>query len=186
MTGKRDIRSALGVVFSAAVVVAFYHLYRDATQAAAALNLYTEISGVEYPFGELNLVNDPATGMLYGQAPSSMVYLGTNVFRGAASQGDAGRSRFLKSLVAHEVGHQWWGSRVSNSNQRNYWFVETLAEYISALYLEAVFGPKEYEEQVAEWRRTILSRDAKGNVQASYQLYPGDDGFGFFPLRVPG
>ena len=49
-----------------------------------------------------------------------------------------GIAKFLKSVVAHEVGHQWWGSRVSNANDRNYWFVESLAEYSSALCLEAV------------------------------------------------
>jgi aminopeptidase N len=65
---------------------------------------------------------------------------------------------------------------VSNSNQRNYWFVETLAEYFSALYLEAVFGPKEYDEQVEEWRRNILNNDLKTSVQAADTLWPGKSG----------
>ena len=82
----------------------------------------------------------------------------------------------LQWVVAHEVGHQWWGSRVSNSNFRNYWFVETLAEYFSALYLEAVFGREEYMEQVDEWRRNVLNNNLKTSVQAADSLWPGESG----------
>jgi aminopeptidase N len=120
---------------------------------------------------------------MYGQAPSSLIYLGSLVVRGEGEMsgegslfggGGTGTSKFLKSVVAHEVGHQWWGSRVSNSNQRNYWFVETLAEYFSALYLEAVFGRKEYDEQVEEWRRNVLNNNLKTSVQAADSLWAGE------------
>jgi len=159
-----------------------------AEQAANSINLYTELSGIDYPYGELNLVNDPQ-GFLYGQAPSSLIYLGSGVFRGEGALApffaDAtGIAKFLKSVVAHEVGHQWWGSRVSNSNQRNYWFVESLAEYFSAVYLEAAFGWKEYMEQVEEWRRDILQTRLKTGVQNASSLFPGEDGFGSYQAAV--
>lgn len=153
-----------------------------AQQAVNSINLYREISGVDYPYGELNFVNDPK-GFLYGQAPSSLIYLGSGVFRGEGAlapffDNPAGISKFLKSVTAHEVGHQWWGSRVSNANQRNYWFVESLAEYFSGLYLEARYGPGEYQEQVDEWRRTILDRKLKASVQNASSIWAGesDDG----------
>jgi hypothetical protein len=155
-----------------------------AEQAANSINLFTELSGLDYPYGELNLVNDPQ-GFLYGQAPSSLIYLGAFVFRGEGtvsgdttfgSGGGTRTSKFLKSVVAHEVGHQWWGSRISNANQRNYWFVESLAEYFSALYLEAVFGKKEYEEQVDEWRGNVLNSKMKVSVQNASVLWQGEDG----------
>ena len=143
-----------------------------ALQAAASINLYQDISGVEYPYGELNLVNDPAPA-LYGQAPSSLIYLGSAVFRSAANFGDTGVSKFLKSVTAHEVGHQWWGSAIANKNRRNYWFVESLAEYFSALYLEAFYGKKEYDEQVEEWKRTIQEREQWSSVQNADTLWAG-------------
>ncbi len=168
-----------------------------ATQAAVAINLFNELSGIDYPYGELNLVNDPAPA-LYGQAPSSLIYLGSFVFRGEGTMvseggfgfGTSGRAdgtdtaAFLKSVVAHEVGHQWWGSRVANQNTRNYWFVETLAEYFSAIYLERVFGPGEYQKQVDQWRRTVLERDAKSSVQNASALFPGTDGGGSYQAAV--
>ena len=58
-------------------------------------------------------------GFLYGQAPSSLTYLGQGVFRGegflAPFFPDAtGIAKFLKSVVAHEVAHQWWYAQVGN------------------------------------------------------------------------
>jgi len=156
-----------------------------AGQAANAINLYNEISGVDYPYGELNLVNDPAP-IMYGQAPSALIYLGSMVFRGegemATSGGGTGTAKFLKSVVAHEVAHQWWGSRITNSNQRNYWFIESLAEYFSAIYLEAVYGEKEYQEQVDEWRRDILNANMMASVQNASTHWAGSNGAaGTFP-----
>ncbi len=149
-----------------------------AQQAVNAINLYTKLSGVDYPYGELNFVNDPR-GFLYGQAPSSLIYLGSGVFRGEGSlapffNNPSGIAKFLKSVTAHEVGHQWWGSRASNANERNYWFVESLAEFFSGLYLEAVFGDMEYQEQVDEWRRVILDRQLKASVQNASSIWSGE------------
>lgn len=151
-----------------------------AEQAANAINLYSEISGLDYQYDELNLVNDPL-GYLYGQAPSSLIYLGSGVFRGEGALAERVRNpqsiaRFLKSVTAHEVGHQWWGSRIANANGRNYWFVESLAEYYSALYLEAIYGWKEYEIQVEDWRRSILESRMKASVQNASTLWSGEDG----------
>jgi hypothetical protein len=185
-TGDTSDRKETGAVkvIEGTVGIRGKQLRSIAEQAANAINLYGSLSGVDYPYGSLNLVNDPVLA-LYGQAPSSLIYLGSNVFRGEGEMsgegslfggGGTGTSKFLKSVVAHEVGHQWWGSRVSNSNQRNYWFVETLAEYFSALYLEAVYGRKEYDEQVEEWRRNVLNNNLKASVQAADSLWPGESG----------
>jgi len=149
-------------------------------QAATAIDYYTQISGVDYPYGELNLVNDPAPA-LYGQAPSSLIYLGSSVFRGEGTMsgdtvmggGGTNISKFLKSVTAHEVGHQWWGSAIANANQRNYWFVESMAEFFSALWLEQAFGRKEYLEQVDEWRRRILDVEQFFSVQRATSDWGG-------------
>jgi len=149
-------------------------------QAVNSINLYREIFGVDYPYARLDLVADPL-GSFYGQAPSSLIYLGAFVFRGegemAGSEwmsGGTSISKFLKSVVAHEVGHQWWGSSTVNASSNNYWFVESLAEFASALYLEVAFGPKEYQEQVDEWRHNILARDMTVSVQDAIGLATPD------------
>lgn len=161
-----------------------------ASQAANAINLYSAVTGLDYPFGELNLVNDP-TGFLYGQAPSSIIYLGSGVFLGEGKLATAtypwgdpyfvestSISVFLKSVVAHEVGHQWWGNRIAHANYRNYWFVESLAEYFSAIFMEYVHGWDSYMGQVEEWRRTIMNSNLKGSVQNATTLFAGERGGG--------
>jgi hypothetical protein len=165
-------------------------------QAVNSINLYTELSGIDYPYGELNLVNDPAPA-LYGQAPSSLIYLGSWVFRGEGTMAGGGTltsefaggggtriAKFLKSVVAHEVGHQWWGSRVVNANSRNYWFVESLAEYFSALYLEAAHGPKEYQEQLKEWRKRVLDYQQLTSVQNASVTWGGENPFAAYQAAV--
>ncbi len=149
-----------------------------AEEAANALLLYTKIYGKDYPFAKLDLVND-AFGGFYGQAPSSIVYLGTPVFKGRGMLGAVGGANlatFARSVVAHEVAHQWWGALVSNSNNGNYWFVESLAEYSSALFMENVYSGNDYMKKVEEWRRVLLERDVTTSVQDASVLSAPDYG----------
>lgn len=156
-------------------------LRKLADEAANSINLFSKIMNVDYPFSKLDLVNDPVPAF-YGQAPSSLIYFGQAVFltmgeisAGGGGRGDLSRlSRFLRSVCAHEVGHQWWGSSTSNANSQNYWFVESLAEYASAMYLEAAYGPKEYEHQVKEWRDTVLQADAMTSIWNADQMWGGN------------
>ncbi len=159
-----------------------------ADQAANSLNIYRAVYDVDYPFGKLDLVCDPV-GSFYGQSPASIVYLGYGVFRGEGfvagsalfGRAGAGISRFNKDVVAHEVAHQWWGGTIANANDRNYWFVESLAELSSALYVEAVNesqsknGRKKYLEKVAEWRRNILEAEIITSVQNASTLWGGSN-----------
>ncbi len=154
-----------------------------AVQAAVAIELYQKLYGIDYPFAKLDLVADPL-GSFYGQAPSSIIYLGFGVFRGEGAvaaggmfEGGASLAKFNKDTVAHETGHQWWGSVVCNANQRNYWFVETMAEVSSALYVEQVYGKKKYDEKVAAWRDNILKNDQVTSVQNNYTVWAGEGGF---------
>ena len=156
-----------------------------ADQAAEALNFYRDVYQVDYPYSKLDLVNDP-WGAFYGQAPSSIVYLGSGVFRGEGTLGTMAGSNittFVKSVVPHEVAHQWWGSLIANANMRNYWFIESLAEFSSALFVEAKLGRKAYDEHVADWRRTVLETDLMSSVQDSTSVWSGD-GYGGYVTAV--
>jgi len=166
----RDAMGSWGIAPKALTAVA--------DQAANALNLYREVFGVDYPYARLDLVNDPL-GALYGQAPSSIVYLGSAGLWSEGvlgSIGGAGWTKVAHSLVAHEVGHQWWGSVVANANDRNYWFVESLAEYASSIYVGAVDGMKAYLDHVEDWRKEVLEADLHVSVQDATEMWGGDRG----------
>lgn len=155
-----------------------------AEQAVSAINFYTNLFQVDYPYGKMDLVNDPL-GALYGQSPSSIIYLGSGAFRGMGFQvhtfGEMGMSgtaltNFARNLIPHEVAHQWWGSAITNANMRNYWFIESLAEYSSALYTEAAYGKKAYQERVDYWRRSVLETTPLSSVQNASALW-SDNGY---------
>jgi aminopeptidase N len=153
-----------------------------ADMAVNSINLYEKVFGVDYPFDKLDLVNDPM-GMFQGQSPASIVYLGGGVFRGSGTVGVGSGSdltRFNDTVVAHEVGHQWWGGLINNANRRSYWFIETLAEYSSAVYVEAVEGRKDpekgwkaYLDHVDAWRHEVLDAGLHGSVEAADSLNVG-------------
>ncbi len=147
-----------------------------ATQAAVALNLYRDTFGIDYPFAKLDLVCDPE-GFAYGQAPASIIFLGFALFRGEGTVAEVGGSnltKFNKDTVAHETGHQWWGGLVTNTNERNYWFVESLAEVASAVYVEKTQGMKQYLEKVDGWRKVFEASGPLASVQDSYTTYAGN------------
>jgi hypothetical protein len=151
-----------------------------AVQAAVAIELYQKIYGVDYPYAKLDLVADPL-GSFYGQAPSSIIYLGFGVFRGEGTVaaggmfgGGANIAKFNKDVVAHETGHQWWGSVICNANQRNYWFVETLAELSSALYVEKVFGRRSTTRRSRSGATTVMKFDQVTERQNNYTVWAGD------------
>lgn len=146
-------------------------------QAVNALNLYREVYGMDYPFGKLDLVNAPFEPG--AQAPASIIYLGSFLFRGEGTLASftggsaTNAAKFLKDTVAHEVGHQWWGSLICFANFRNYWFEESLAEYSSALFVENVYGKKKYLEKVAEWREYLMDKEVLTSVQDAPVMWGG-------------
>ena len=44
----------------------------------------------------------------------------------------------MKRIVAHELGHQWWGNLVGWSSYRDVWLSESLANYAAAVYRRKV------------------------------------------------
>lgn len=157
-----------------------------ADQAVNALNLYRVVLGQEYKYDKLDLVDDPL-GSFYGQAPASIIYLGFGVFWGegrVASIGGSDITKFNKDVVAHETGHQWWGGLVGNANERNYWFVESLTEYMSALYVQESRGAKAYDDKIAAWRRTIMEYELLNSVQNASSLWGGESAGGAYLANV--
>ena len=47
-------------------------------------------------------------------------------------------------VMAHELGHHWWGNVVTLNGPQNMWIKEGPAEYSSHLFYEYVFGRDEF------------------------------------------
>jgi len=75
----------------------------------------------------------------FGQGFAGMIYLPTVNYVAPANP-SAGPVRdltfFRDLLLAHEVGHQWWGNIVASGSYHHEWLMEALANYSAVMYLE--------------------------------------------------
>ena len=169
-TGNFDIhKTQAGHV---AVTVAFdrdmdiYHLGKDARQEIVdtvedSLSYFEEIYGT-YPLDELKVVSVPRA---YSQGLTGFVTLEDYVLlmmsnpvrRSWLAASSLGHSR--RTVVAHEVAHQWWGSIVQTSSYRDQWLEEALADYSALLFMrnrlkvdvKALIAPtKEWQDELEE------------------------------------
>jgi hypothetical protein len=126
--GHVEVRLALdpGVPYRERAEVAGRHL--DAV--GESLAYFAEIFG-PYPLDELIVVTTPR---LYSQALLGFITLSS------LQVGDHGLLSLLlgledpRTVVAHEVAHQWWGHMVGWESYRDQWLSEAMANYAAVLF----------------------------------------------------
>jgi hypothetical protein len=89
-----------------------------------------------YPFTEFDLVST-TTSALGIEYPGIVALL--------AEMYEEPDGPLLESVVAHEVGHQWFYSVVGNDQVDEPWLDEAMAQYATIVYYEDVYGPAEAE-----------------------------------------
>jgi hypothetical protein len=116
-------------------------------EAAAGLALATAIEALTrysawfgaYPFAELDLAQTPLAGAL-GLSWTGLIYLDASRFQGETGAIDVTQLELLDFIVAHEVGHQWWGGSVGSNSNDHTFLVEGLTNYLSVVFVEEVNG----------------------------------------------
>lgn len=103
--------------------------------AVSALDLYGSWFG-PYPYNELDIIAAPLAGAL-GVSWAGIIYLDGPGMLGVLAPNDPVR---FASIVAHEVGHQWWGSLVGFNSNDHTFLLEGLTNYVSILWIEATSG----------------------------------------------
>lgn len=63
-----------------------------------------------------------------------------------------------ETTMAHELAHQWFGDLITCQTAEEMWINEGWAEYLSFLFLEAVYGYDEYLETVVNNHKTMVHR----------------------------
>jgi hypothetical protein len=74
---------------------------------------------------------------------------------------------FADLLQAHEVAHQWWGNRVSAATYRDYWLMESLANYSALLFLEKTKGEHTADLMLDSYRSQLLATGESGKTVES-------------------
>ena len=98
-------------------------LYREISEVAADALAYFQENIGPYPFAQLDIVID-SLGMEYpGIVTAYSIY-------------DSGpvSPDFLKSMVVHEIAHQWFYGVISNDPYHNGWLDEGMSTFAASLY----------------------------------------------------
>ena len=101
---------------------------------ARSLEVYGERFGT-YPYRELDLVDVPLTSGTLGISWSGIVFLD-----GPALARQAVDPQFYDFLLAHEIGHQWWGNLVGGNSNDHTFITEGLTNYTMTMEVEWTQG----------------------------------------------
>jgi hypothetical protein len=105
---------------------------QELTQAAAdALELYAKTFG-RYPYGELTLVTVPRD---FSQSLPGLITLSDLMMADLGWIGLLLGFEDRRTVVAHEVAHQWWGHELGWESYRDQWLSEALASWSAMLYV---------------------------------------------------
>ncbi len=107
----------------------------------------------EYPYTEFDVASTPMQGAWGIEYPgvtgiNYALYDLDETFSGAPAP------VMMESVVAHELGHQWFYNVVGNDQINEPWLDEALVQYLTGLYFYDAYGA----QGMAQYRATWLSR----------------------------
>lgn len=73
-----------------------------------------------------------------------------------------------ESLMAHELGHSWWGNLVTCETAQDMWINEGMASYSEHLFWEWTYGKARYLKEIQENHYSVLSKahEQEGGYQS--------------------
>jgi len=137
--------------------------------AASALASYSDRYG-PYPYDEFDLVETDLSSSVLAVAWSGLIFLEGPDFLTGVRAGEG-----AEFIIAHEVGHQWWGAVVGANSNDHTFMNEGLTNALTAVYVEDEFDQAEAEAQI---RQQIVDRYLSA-------LAKSGDGIVDLPISAP-
>lgn len=127
-----------------------------------SLGYFEEIYG-PYPLDELTVVTVPRG---YSQATVGLVTLSDAMMLDLGFWGLFLGLEDRRTVIAHEIAHQWWGHLVGWASYRDQWISEAMANYSALLYARHKLGWRagEHLGPTSGWQSSLLDTLADGRV----------------------
>ena len=120
------------------------------------LEAYT---GIPYPFGKLDHVAVPEFKFGAVENPGLITYKASALLQ-APTDNPEEKARRIRSLQAHEVGHQWFGDMVTQATWDDVWLSEGFATWFSAKVMDEEQPPARKLLNSVAARERIMATDA--------------------------
>jgi hypothetical protein len=122
--------------------------------AIQALETFSDLFG-PYPYREFDLVSTPmqALGIEYPGIAGFFL----DLYQEGESTRGLPNLTLLETVVAHEVGHQWFYNVVGSDQQNQPWVDEGLVQYITYVYFLQNYGASAAQELSDSWTQRLES-----------------------------
>jgi aminopeptidase N len=126
---------------------------------ADMMETYTKLTGVKYPWPRYaqTTVTDFVGGMENVGATTLVDWL-------PDARAYRDRPWYQRSLIPHELAHQWFGNLVTTENWVNYWLNEGMAEFMAGQYWGTKLGRHAEDDFYLEQYRRFIAADERRRV----------------------
>jgi aminopeptidase N len=80
----------------------------------------------------------------------------------------------MERLVAHEIGHQWFGNSVTEKDWPHVWLSEGFATYLADVYVEHAYGPGRMAEYLQKERKEVFDFARENPTLSVVAAQPAD------------
>ena len=122
-----------------------------AEPTTAALDFFSDRIG---PYSYERLGQVVANGVGGGMESASSIFYGDDSVR-------APQTARWRTVIVHEIAHQWWGNAVTESDWDDVWLSEGFATYFTHLFVEHAYGRDEMIAGLKADRDAIREFDRK-------------------------
>jgi len=133
-------------------------LRRSFANTVKMLDLFTKLTGVEYPWDKYAQVC--VEGFGGGMENTSATTLGPRTLHDERAHLDTSSD----GLVAHELAHQWFGDLVTCKEWAHTWLNEGFATYLDAIWTEHDLGRDEFDYEMFRNMRSAIEGGKKAPV----------------------